>query len=151
MGTGIPGVPGPGGYGSVSSDGGGRRRRRKRKSVWRLLWEEIKSGLIFLLFFFLIFIAIEAVPYLLKLPDGDIINYSNANIFGKFDALRDGLRHKRGISEIRFSHDGKTVTLTDEKGTLTDISGEGYGDGDEKEFQSDVDEARRILREWGLD
>lgn len=147
MGPNIPGVPMP----PYGGGGGGRRRRRKRKSVWRLLWDEIKNGLMILFVFFLIFIAIEALPYLLKLPDGDIINYSNASIFGKLDALRDGLRHKQGISEMTFSHDGKSVTFTDEKGTLTDIQAEGYGYDDTDELERDIAETRRLLKEWGLD
>ena len=149
----VPNFPGgypPGGQ-WTHHGGGGRRRKPKRKSLWRLLWEEMKTGLIWLFVFFLIFIAIEAVPYLLKFEPGDTMAYSNENIFGKIEVFKDAMRHKRGISEIKFSHDGKTVTLTDEKGTLTDISGEGYGEGDEDEFQRDVDEVLRLLREWGLD
>lgn len=129
---------------TYSSDGG---RRRKKNGFLKHVWDVILWTAVGLM----AFLAIEAMPYLLKFEPGDIMAYSDNNIFGKVEVLKDGLRHKREISEIKFSHDGKTVTLTDEKGTLTDISGEGYGEGDEGEFQRDTDEARRILSEWGLD
>ena len=140
MGTSIPGVPIPHG------GGGGRRRKRKKGGFLKFMGDLIVGILIV----FAIVIAIEAVPYLLKFSPGDIMDYSNNNIFGKMEVLRDGLRHKRGISEMTFSHDGRSITFTDTNGTLTGIDAEGYDYGDGEEYESDLAEARRILDEWGL-
>ena len=142
MGTGIPGVPMPYGGG-----GGGRRRKRKKGGFLKFMRDLIVGVVIVCA----IYLAIEAVPYLLKFSPGDIMEYSDNNIFGKMEVLRDGLRHKRGISEMTFSHDGRKITFTDDNGTLAGIEAEGYDYGDGEEYESDLAEARRILKEWGLD
>ena len=140
MGTGIPGVPIPHG-------GGGGRRRKRKKGFLRYCWELI----MWVLVAFAIVIAIFALPYLFKFSPGDIMAFDSAVGFEKIDAFRDGLRHKRGISEMSFSHDGRSITFTDTNGTLTGIDAEGYDYGDGGEYESDLAEARRILDEWGLD
>lgn len=142
MGHNIPGVPMPP-YGG--GGGGRRRRRRKRKGGF------LKFMIVGVAVVLAIYLAIEAVPYALKFEAGDIWDYSDANLFGKIEALRDGLRHKREISEMTFSHDGKSITFTDDNGTLTGIEAEGYDYDEADEMESDLAEARRLLKEWGLD
>ena len=149
----VPNFPGgypPGGQ-RTHHGGGGKRRKPKRKTFLQQLGEALRDLIVGILIVFAIVIAIEAVPYLLKFEPGDTIDYSNNNIFGKIEVFKDAMRHKRGISEMTFSHDGKSVTFTDEKGTLTGIDAEGYGYGDADELEDDIDEARRIIHEWGLD
>ena len=144
-----PNIPGFGRGASVSRSGGHKRGRKKRKT--KTVRGHVMDVLIPVLIGLALYLAIEAVPYVLKLEDGDVMRYSDASILGKWDALRDGMRHKREISEVKFSHDGKKVTLTYEKGVLTDVSGEGYGEGDAGEYESDLAETRRLLKEWRLD
>lgn len=138
MGTGIPGVPMP--Y------GGGGRRKRKKGGFLRCCWELI----VWIFVAFAIVIAIFALPYIFGFSPGDIMAFDDAVGFEKIDAFRDGLRHKREISEMTFSHNGRSITFTDEAGTLAGIDAEGYDYGDGEEYESDLAEARRILREWGL-
>ena len=52
---------------------------------------------------------------------------------------------------MTFSHDGRKITFTDGNGTLAGIEAEGYDYGDGEEYESDLAEARRLLKEWGLD
>ena len=145
MGINLPGVPTPNGYGA--NGGGGKKRKRKKKGFFGYCWELI----MWVFVAFAIVIAIFALPYLFKFSPGDIMAFDDAVGFEKIDAFMDGLRHKQGISEMTFSHDGKSITFTDKNGTLSRVSGEGYDYDDNGEFDSDLEEARRLLREWGLD
>ena len=146
MGPNIPGGYPPGGQ-WPHDDGGGRRRKRKKKGGFIGFMSDLIAGVAVVL---AIYLAIEAVPYLLKFEPGDIMDYSDSNLFGKVEVLMDGLRHKRGVSEMKFSHDGKSVTLIDDNGKLSGIEAEGYGYDEGGEMESDFEEARRILEEWGL-
>lgn len=130
MGTGIP--PGV-------SEGGGRRRKRKKRGFFH----ELGSLILWTLLAVLFVLAVFAAPLLMGFDPVDAADFVDAPGFAKIDAFMDGLRHKRGISEMTFSHDGRTVTFTDDNGTLSEPSGNGTG--------SDLEEARRILKEWGLD
>lgn len=148
MGTGIPpGVPGSGWSVSSDDDGGGRRRRRRKRGFFHELGSLILWTMIAVLFV----LAVFAAPLLMGFDPVDAADFVDAPGFAKIDAFMDGLRHKRGISEMTFSHNGRKITLTDDNGTLSDIDAEGYDYGDSGDFESDLEEARRILREWGLD
>lgn len=146
MGPNFSGGYPPGGQ-WTRDDGGGKRRRRKKKGGFlKFMGDLIVAALVA----FAIVIAIFALPYLFKFIPGDIMAFDSAVGFEKIDAFRDGLRHKHGISEMTFSHDGRSITFTDTNGTLTGIDAEGYDYGDGGEYESDLAEARRILDEWGL-
>lgn len=139
----------PGGYppgGQWTHDGGGKRRRRKKKGFLGHCWDVI----VWVLVAFAIVIAVDAIPLLLGFDPWDAADFVDAPGLAKIDAFMDGWRHKQGISEMTFSHDGKTITFTDTNGTLTGIEAEGYDYGDGEEYESDLAEARRILEEWGL-
>ena len=137
MGTGNFGAP-------VPYDGGGGRRRRKKGGGLKAV-----GGLIVCVVVTLAVSALVlALPLFMGFDPRDAAEYADAPGFAKIDAFRDGWRHKRGISEITFSHDGKTVTLWDDNGTLSGVESDSYGDGDG--FAADLAEARRILKEWGL-
>lgn len=132
MGTGNHVVPVP------YDGGGGRRRRRKKggfvKAVGGLLTGVAAavsvSGLVL------------ALPLFMGFDPWDAAEYADAPGFAKIDAFRDGWRHKHGISTLTFTHDGRTVTFTDDNGELSGPSGDGT--------ESDIEEALRILKEWGL-
>ena len=141
MGPNIPGVPMP----PYGGGGGGRRRKRKKKGGFV---RELIGAVFFAL---AISLAVFALPYLFEFSPGDVMAFDSAVGLEKIEAFRDGLRHKREISEMTFSHNGRSITFTDEGGTLTGIDAEGYDYGDGAEYESDLAEARRILREWGLD
>lgn len=137
MGTGIPpGVPG-GGWSVSSDDGGGRRRKRKRRGFFR----ELGSLILWTLIAALFVLAVFAAPLLMGFDPVDAADFVDAPGLAKIDAFQKGLRHKRGISEMTFSHNGRTITFTDDNGTLSEPSGDGT--------ESDIEEARRILKEWG--
>lgn len=146
MGPNFPGGYPPGGQ-RTHNGGGGKRRRRKKKGFLRRCRELIAWVFVA----FAIVIAVFALPYVFGFSPGDIMAFDDAVGFEKIDAFMDGLRHKRGISEMTFSHDGRTITFTDDNGALTDIDAEGYDYGDSGDFESDLEEARRLLKEWGLD
>ena len=147
MGHNFPGGYPPGGQ-WTHDDGGGRRRRRKKKGGFlKFMGDLIVAALVA----FAIVIAIFALPHLFEFSPGDIMAFDDAVGFEKIDAFMDGLRHKRGISEMKFSHDGRTITFTDTKGTLTGIDAEGYDYDESGKLESDLEEARRLLKEWGLD
>lgn len=137
MGPNIPGVPMP----PYGGGGGGRRRKRKKRGgfVRELL------GAVF------IALAVFALPYLFEFSPGDVMAFDSAVGLEKIEAFRDGLRHKREISEMTFSHNGRSIAFTDEGGTLTGIEAEGYDYDEADEMEADIDEARRLLKEWGLD
>lgn len=146
MGTGIPpGVPGSGW--SVSSDGGGRRRRRKKHGFFHELVSLIRWTLIAVL----LVLGLFAVPLLMGFDPVDAADFVDAPGLAKIDAFMDGWRNKHGISEMTFSHNGRQITLTDDNGKLSGLDAEGYDYGDSDDFENDLEEARRILKEWGLD
>ena len=134
----------PGGYPPggqwTRDDGGGRRRRRKKKGGFL----KAVGGLIAcVVVTFGVSALILALPLFLDFDPWDAAEYADAPGFAKIDAFRDGWRHKHGISTLTFTHDGRTVTFTDDNGELSGPSGDGT--------ESDIEEARRILREWGRD
>ena len=132
MGTGIP-------PGVVTYDGDGRRRKRKRGGFLKAVRDLFVCVLVALG----IALAVFAVPLLMGFDPVDAADFVDAPGLAKIDAFQKGLRHKRGISEMTFSHNGQTITFTDDNGTLSEPSGDGT--------ESDIDEAQRILKEWGLD
>ena len=148
----FPGGPPPGGYGSYSvteyDDGGGRRRRRKKKGGFL---KAVGDLIVWLLIAAALVLALFGAPLLMGFDPYDAANFVDAPGLAKIDAFMDGWRHKQGISEMTFSHDGKSITFTDTNGTLTGVEAEGYGYDDADELESDIEEARRILHEWGLD
>ena len=129
----------PGGQWTRDDGGGGRRKRKKKggfvKAVGGLIMSVVAS--------FAVSGLVLALPLFLDFDPWDAADFVGAPGFAKIDAFMDGWRHKHGISEITFSHDGRTVTFTDDNGELSGPSGDGT--------ESDIEEARRILREWGLD
>lgn len=140
----------PGGYPPggqwTRDDGGGRRRQRKKKGGFL----KAVSGLIAcVVVTFAVSALILALPLFLDFDPWDAADFVDAPGFAKIDAFLDGWRHKHGISEITFSHDGKTITLWDDDGTLSSVESDGYGD-DDGSLADDIAEARRILKEWGL-
>ena len=146
MGTGIP----PGAGWSVSSDddgGGGRRRRRKRRGFFR----ELCSVILWSTIAVLLVLAVFAAPLLMGFDPVDAADFVDAPGLAKIDAFMDGWRNKHGISEMKFSHNGREITFTDDNGKLSGIDAEGYDYGDDGDFESDLAEARRILKEWGLE
>lgn len=147
---GFPGGYPPGGSYSVTEygdGGGGRRRRRKKKGGFlKFIGDLIVCAVVTLAFCALVF----AIPLFLGFDPWDAADFVDAPGLAKIDAFMDGWRHKRGISEMTFSHDGRKITFTDTNGTLTGIEAEGYDYGDGEEYESDLAEARRILEEWGL-
>ena len=138
MGPNIPGVPVP----------DGKSRKRKKKGGFLRRCRDLTVSLLVCA---ALVLAVFAVPLLLGFDPMDAANFVDAPGLAKIDAFMDGWRHKRGISEMTFSHNGRTITFTDDNGTLTGIDAEGYGYADGGDFESDLDEARRILKEWGLD
>ncbi len=133
MGTGNHVVP-------VPYDGGGGRRRRHKKKGGFL---KAVGGLIAcVVVTFAVSALILALPLFMGFDPWDAANFVDAPGFAKIDAFRDGWWHKHGISEMTFSHDGRTVTFTDGNGELSGPSGDGT--------ESDIEEALRILKEWGL-
>ena len=138
MGTGNFGAP-------VPYDGGGGRRRKRKKGGFLKAVGGLLAGVAAA---FAVSMLILALPLFMGFDPWDAAEYADAPGFAKIDAFRDGWRHKHGISEIRFSHGGKTVTLWDDNGTLSGVESDSYGDGDG--FAADLAEARRILKEWGL-
>lgn len=139
MGTGNHVVP-------VPYDGGGGRRRRRKKGGFVKAVGGLLTGVAAA---FAVSGLVLALPLLLDFDPWDAAEFVDAPGFAKIDAFRDGWRHKQGISEITFSHDGKTITLWDDNGTLSSVESDGYGD-DSDGFAADLAEARRILKEWGL-
>ena len=133
MGTGIP-------PGVVTYDGGGGRRRKRKRGGFL---KAVRDLFVCVLVALGIALAVFAVPLLMGFDPVDAADFVDAPGFAKIDAFQKGLRHKRGISEMTFSHNGRTITFTDDNGTLSEQSGDGT--------ESDIDEARRILKEWGLD
>ena len=136
MGHNFPGGYPPGGQ-WTRDDGVGRRRKKKggfMKAVGGLLTGVAAalavSGLVL------------ALPLFMGFDPWDAAEYADAPGFAKIDAFRDGWRHKHGISTLTFTHDGRTVTFTDDNGELSRPSGDGT--------ESDIEEALRILKEWGL-
>ena len=146
----FPGGHPPGGSGSYSFteyDGGGRRRKRRRSGFLKGLRDLIVCALVA----FGIVIVVFAAPLLMGFDPIDAADFVDAPGLAKIDAFVKGWRHKNGISEMTFSHNGKSITFTDDNGKLSGITAEGYDYGDSGDFESDLDEARRILKEWGLD
>ena len=141
MGTGIP-------PGIVTYDGGGGRRRKRKK---RGFFRELGSLILWTLIAALFVLAVFAAPLLMGFDPVDAADFVDAPGLAKIDAFQKGLRHKRGISEMTFSHDGRSITFTDDNGKLSKIDAGGYDYGDSGDLESDLDEARRILKEWGLD
>lgn len=133
MGTGIP-------PGVVTYDGGGGRRRKRKRGGFL---KAVRDLFVCVLVALGIALAVFAVPLLMGFDPVDAADFVDAPGLAKIDAFQKGLRHKRGISEMTFSHNGRTVTFTDDNGTLSEPSGDGT--------ESDIEEARRILKEWGLD
>lgn len=120
-------------------DGGGRRRWRKKTGGFL----KAVSGLIAcVVVTFAVSALILALPLFLGFEPLDAERFVEAPGLAKIDAFMDGWRHKHGISVMTLSHDGKTVTFTDDNGELSGPSGDAT--------ESDIEEARRILREWGL-
>ena len=147
MGPNIPGGCPPGGQ-WPRDDGGGRRRRRKKKGGFlKFMGDLILCVVGTLLFCALVF----AIPLFLGFDPVDAADFVDAPGLAKIDAFMDGWRHKHGISEMTFSHNGRSITFTDNNGTLSDIDAEGYDYDESGELESDLAEARRILKEWGLD
>ena len=140
----------PGGYppgGQWTHDSGGKRRRRKKKGGFLKF---IRDLIVAALAAFAISALILAIPLFLGFDPWDAERFVEAPGLAKINAFMDGWRHKHGISEMTFSHDGRSITFTDTNGTLTGIDAEGYDYGDGGEYESDLAEARRILDEWGL-
>lgn len=132
MGTGIP-------PGVVTYDGGGgRRRKRKRGGFLKAVRDLFVCAVVALG----IALAVFAVPLLMGFDPVDAADFVDAPGLAKIDAFQKGLRHKRGISEMTFSHNGRSITFADDNGTLSEPSGDGT--------ESDIEEARRILKEWGF-
>ena len=129
MGTGISPVP---------YDGGGGRRRRRRG-----FFRTLGDLLLWLLVCGAVVLGLFAAPLLLGFDPIDAADFVDAPGLAKIDAFMKGWRHKNGISEMTFSHNGRSITFTDDNGTLSEPSGDGT--------ESDIEEARRILKEWGLD
>lgn len=148
MGPNIPGVPMPHGGGGSGGGGGGKRRKRKKKGGALKFARGLIAAVILA---FAISALILALPLFLGFDPADAADFADAPGLEKIDAFMDGWRHKHGISEMTFSHDGRTITFTDDNGTLTGIAAEGYDYDEGGELESDFAEARRILREWGLD
>lgn len=133
MGTGIP-------PGVVTYDGGGGRRRKRKRGGFL---KAVRDLFVCVLVALGIALAVFATPLLMGFDPVDAADFVDAPGLAKIDAFQKGLRHKRGISEMTFSHDGRSITFTDDNGTLSEPSGDGT--------ESDIEEARRILKEWGLD
>lgn len=151
MGPNIPGGYPPGGHGSYSVTeydprDRGERRRKKRGGFVGF----IRDTAVGLLVCAALVLALDAAPLLLGFDPLDAAHFVDAPGLAKIDAFMDGWRHKEGISKMTFSHDGRTITFTDTNGTLTDIDAEGYDYDDSEEYESDLAEMWRILKEWGL-
>ena len=153
MGPNFPGGS-PSGGPWTHDDGGGKRRKRKKKGFFRCLVELIVGVILTFAFCALAL----ALPLLLQFDPWDAQQFVDASGDGlrgtmaaKVDAFMDGWRHKQGMSEMTFFHDGKSITFTDTNGTLTGMDANGYDYDEGGEYESDLAEMRRILKEWGLD
>ena len=140
MGTGIP-------PGVVTYDGGGGKRRKRKRGGFL---KAVRDLFVCVLVALGIALAVFAAPLLMGFDPVDAADFVDAPGLAKIDAFQKGLRHKRGISEMTFSHDGRSITFTDDNGKLSGIDAKGYDYGDGEEYESDLAEARRILEEWGL-
>lgn len=129
------------------------RGKKKRKRQRGLLGTCVSA----VFWVFAISALILALPLFLGCDPWDAQYFVDAHGYdmrgtleAKIDALRDGIWHKKELSRVKFSHDGKSVTLVDKAGELSAVTAEGYAYDESAEAADDWNEARRILKEWGI-
>ncbi len=137
--------------GPPPDDGRGKKRKKRRRGLLGTIVEAVIIGL-------LLSALIRGFPLIFGADPWDAQYFADASgydlqstLAAKWDALRMCFRHTGAISSVKFSHDGKSVTLYDRNGALLQATAEGYDYDESAEAASDWDEALRILREWGLD